>query len=842
MSKKIKRPWYHWLLFALGGLFLVFLLAWLYIAWLLPIPDSLDLRPRHVSTKILDRNGQLLYEVLSKGEGRKTYLKLEEMPMQFRNAILAGEDSEFYSHSGVDLGAIARALFYNYLEQKVTSGASTITQQLVRNLLGTNRERTLREKLLETVYAIRISNAYSKDQVLEQYLNTVYFGNLSYGVAEAARNYFGKNLSDLDLAEISLLAGLPKAPSAYNPLVNFEKAKKRQQYILNRMVEMGSITTDQSAEAFARRLSFKSGKTTIEAPHFVHHVLAELEDRYGEDFVYGGLTIRTTLDLNLQKRAERIINYQLDKLQDKNVTNAALLSTTVPDGQILVWVGSRDYFDDGIDGQVDIINAPRQPGSALKPFLYLLALEKGDTLATIIEDLPLKVKTEGGVYAPLNYDLDFHGPVRLREALANSFNIPAVKTQEKVGTSAFLNFLRLLGLDTLDQQADYYGLALTLGGGEIRLSDLANAYFTLANLGRQKPFNALLNIQDGDGKTIYKWTAQDGRNILGRSGAQNAWLIINTLSDPNARLKSFGEGNVLELSVPAAAKTGTTRNFRDNWTFGFTPNLLTAVWVGNSDATPMENISGIDGAGPIWHDFMSYYIEQNRDNPAFGSLSRGFPRPSGLVEKTICAVSGLAVTENCQEVLNEWFVAGSEPQKQDNFWQKYECGAGPTAGTTSGTAAAPAAGPRFFINYPFPYADWAQERGYLPPPGCRPLTGPGIPAGPASANASDPLQIVSPLDGDSFQINPNLPLTSQKIPLKIFVYPEPSVDTGSPLSQITIYIDGEIIQTMEISDPSVVTEISELWLAEVGIHTLKVKKTATQKGETVEKVIKFLVL
>jgi penicillin-binding protein 1C len=837
MSKKIKRPWYHWLLFSLGGLFLLCLLAYLYIAFLLPIPDSLDLRPRHVSTKILDRKGQLLYEVLSRGEGRKTYLKLEEMPDLFKKAVLAGEDSEFYNHSGVDLGAIARALFYNYLEQKVTSGASTITQQLVRNLLGTNRERNLQEKLLETVYAIRLSNAYSKDQILEEYLNTVYFGNLSYGVSEAARNYFGKNPADLDLAEISILAGLPKAPSAYNPLVNFEKSKKRQKYILDRMLEQGFISSEDEEEAFSRKLKFKSGKTAIEAPHFVHHVLAELEDRYGEDFVYGGLTVRTTLDLDLQKRAERIINFQLDKLKDKHVTNAALLSSTVPDGQILVWVGSRDYFDDSIDGQVDIINAPRQPGSALKPFLYLLALEKGWTLATIIEDLPVKIKTTGGVYAPLNYDLDFHGPVRLREALANSFNIPAVKTQEKVGTSAFLNFLRLLGLNTLDQQPEYYGLALTLGGGEIRLADLANAYFTLANYGRQKPFNDLLSIEGSDGKTIYKWTPAPGRNLLGPFGQQNAWLIINTLSDPDARLKSFGEGNVLELSVPAAAKTGTTRNFRDNWTFGFTPNLLTAVWVGNSDATPMENISGIDGAGPIWHDFMAYYIEQNQGRPAAGN--QNFTRPSGLLEQPVCAVSGLAVSENCQESLTEWFVKGTEPKQQDYFWQKYNCNAGAGANTSvgTGTAAASTAAPRYFINYPFPYAGWAKERGYLPPPECQLL--PGQVSPPAAGQGS--LQIISPLDGDSFQINSNLPLTSQKIPLKIFVYPEPSADPQSLPSQITLSIDGQIIKTQEISAQTVVREISELWLAKTGQHTLKVEKVAAGKGEVLVKEVKFRV-
>jgi len=836
MSKKNKRPWYHWLLIFLGGFLLVGLSFYIYIAWLLPLPESLFLRPRAISTKLYDRNGQLLYEVLSPGEGRKTYLKLSEMPELFKDAVIASEDSDFYNHPGVDAGAIARAIFYNFLEQKVSSGASTITQQLVRNLLGTNRERTLPEKLLETIYAIRISNAYSKDQVLEEYLNTVYFGNLSYGVAEAARNYFGKNLADLDLAEISLLAGLPKAPSTYNPLVNPEKARERQQYVLRRLVEKGYITEEQADEAAARTLHFASGKTAIAAPHFVHHVLAELEDQYGQDFIYGGLDIKTTLDLNLQKKAEQIVGRQLDKLQQKNVTNAAVLAATVPDGQILVWLGSRDYFNDQIDGQVDILGAARQPGSALKPFLYLLALERGDTLATIIEDLPIKVQTAGGVYAPLNYDLDFHGPVRLREALANSFNVPAVRTQEKLGTSEFLDFLRRLGLDTLNQPPDYYGLALTLGGGEVRMIDLANAYFLLANGGRQKPFNDILEISDANNNTIYKWQPASGKPLLGQYGEQNSWLITDTLADPNARLKSFGEGNVLELSIPAAAKTGTTRNFRDNWTFGFTPRLLTAVWVGNSDASPMQNISGIDGAGPIWHDLMTYYIEQNADRP--GQTAASFHQPPGLIQKPVCAVSGLVPGDNCQEILNEWFVVGTEPRQLDYYWQKFICQSDVNASASSPSPSAQNAATRFYINYPFVFKSWAEQRGLLPPANCKIAS---LENQPADQKAVDPLQITSPLPGDSFQINNNLPLTSQKIPLKILVYPAALPGLSTAPSQIRLSIDGKILKTQDLSGTGEPLAISEFWLAERGTHTLQIQITASESQKLVEKAVQFQV-
>ena len=832
MKKITQRPLVKWLIICASGLFLLLLAGYLYIAYLLPLPEVLNLKPQNISTKITDRHGELLYELLSRGEGRKTYLKLSEMPEDFVLAVLDSEDSDFYSHIGVDLGAIGRALFYNYLEQKITSGASTITQQLVRNLLGTNRERNLQEKLLEAIYAVRLSHAYSKDQVLEQYLNTVYFGNLSYGVAEAARNYFGKNLSDLDLAEMTLLAGLPKSPTSYNPLVYPDKAQKRQLYVLERMESLGHITATEGAEAAARRLQFLSGRTAIRAPHFVHHLLNELEEKYGPDFVYQGITVRTTLDLGLQNKVGQIIDRQLEKLRDKNVGNAAFFASTVPDGQVLVWLGSKDFFDDEIDGQVDLITSLRQPGSALKPFLYLQALERGDTLASIIPDLPLKVQTENGVYSPLNYDLDFHGPVRLREALANSFNIPAVRTQEKIGTANFLAFLRRIGLTTLDRDPDYYGLSLTLGGGEIRLYDLANAYLTLANYGHKKEFSDVLEITDNAGKTLYTWHPAGGTSVLGARGEANSALIISTLSDPNARLKSFGEGNVLELSVPAAAKTGTTRNFRDNWTFGFTPGVLAGVWVGNADATAMENISGIDGAGPIWHDFMEYYSE--REAGRAGGPNRQFTMPQSLVEIPVCAISGLLPGDKCQESINEWFIRGTEPRTLDSYWQKFSC---PESGVASGGTETPA---HYYIVYPFPYSDWAAERGYLPPSECTLQT--PIPSQADDADIA-PITITSPLPGDSFTINPELPLSAQQIPLRVIARPAlplaiPAAG-GALVSQLRFLIDGQIVAEEEISGDSSPREIRKLWVPETGNHQLEVQLVAGESVKNTSQAVRF---
>lgn len=820
LNKKSKKPLLKILLIILAAFIFVCLLVYLYIAYLLPIPVSLSLKSNHISTKLFDRNGQLLYEVLNPEQGSKTPLSLKQMPADFVHAVIASEDNDYYNHIGVDIGAISRAFFYNSLERKVTSGASTITQQLVRNLMGTNRERNFQEKILESIYAIRLSNAYSKDQILEQYLNTVYFGNMSYGAPAAALNYFGKNLYDLDLAELSMLAGLPQSPSNFNPLVHFDKAKTRQKYVLSRLVAQNFITQKQFDDSFAQELKFKKARADIKAPHFVQYILAELEKQYGEDMVYhDGLQVTTTLDLNLQQKAEQIIHNQLGKLTQQHVTNAAMLATDAQNGQVLVWVGSADFFDDKIAGQVDIITSLRQPGSALKPFLYLLALEKGQTLSTIIADLPFKIQTANGNYSPLNYDLDFHGPVRMREALANSFNIPAVKTLDKIGISNFLNFLHRLGLNSLDQSPEYYGLALTLGGGEVRLFDMVKAYLTLANYGSQQELSYFLEIKQED-KTLQKWLPPIKQYLLGPFGKQNAYLIVNTLSDANARLKSFGEGNVLELPFPAAVKTGTTRNFKDNWTFGFSKHVLAGVWVGNADATAMENISGIDGAGPIWHDFINY-----AELHSYANSSASFTVPANLNTVDICAVSGLLPGELCQEQIQETFIKGTEPKFTDTYWQKYRC---------SGDSY-----DKILLTYPVEYQNWAKERGLLPPPDCRPTT-PAL-SSPESGLASNlpQLAISSPLAGDSFQIDQNLPLTSQKIPLRFTINQLPPALNSQTDLRISLLINEKEVYNQQFTTSQLGVEQSYFWIPTRGIQHLKVTLSASGSQEVLAKEVEF---
>jgi penicillin-binding protein 1C len=781
----------------LGAFLIVIILGYLYIAFFLPLPSLLTHPANQVSTKIFDRNGELLYEVVNPDFGRQTYLKLEQFPEIFLQATLVSEDANFYQHPGVDLGALARAIFFNVLERRITSGASTITQQLVRNMLGVDRDRGFTEKLLEAAYAIRINNYYSKDQILELYLNTIYYGNQSYGAQTAALNYFDKNLIDLDSAELTLLAGLPQSPSNYNPLINFDLAKKRQQYVLNQLIEKGYLTGTESQAIYNQPLKFNQNNAAFKAPHFVQYVLGQLEETYGPDQVnYGGLQVTTTLDYNLQLSAQQIIDRRLEELSTKNVTNAAALAAA-PNGQILVWIGSRNYFDPAIDGQVDIIRALRQPGSALKPFLYLLALEKGYTAASLLPDLPYTFQTETGPYSPKNYDLDYRGPVRFRRALANSLNIPAVRMLEKLGLNNFLNFLRSFGLETLNQPAEHYGLALTLGGGELRFYELFRAYLALANSGNLiEPSVILKVVQNSQKEPLFSWQTPSIKNLLGQSGKQNTYIITNILSDANARLESFGESNILELPFPAAVKTGTTRNFRDNWTFGYSPQRLVGVWVGNADASAMENLSGVDGAGPIWHDLM---IEAHRQLPF-----QEFPIPKGLQSLNICEISGLLPTPNCLNQIKELFVTGTQPTKTDNFHQEFDCSS-PDDST-------------IYINYPQEYQEWALERDLLPPSNCSPIFSDLSnvdSVDSSSSSLNQPVKIITPIQNDSFQINPNLPLESQKIPIKYSISPSSS--------QLHLFLDGKLIYSKMALDNDFSTSQlynTYFWLPQAGKHLL----------------------
>jgi penicillin-binding protein 1C len=803
---KKKHPAAFIILAALGFLLLLGVCFYLYIAYLLPLPAALTQVQAQGSIKIFDRKGQLLYEVLQPLGGKKTFSALQQIPKNFINATLAAEDIHFYEHGGVDLGAVARALFFNVSEGRIVSGASTITQQLLRNLLGYTTQRGYAQKILEMIYAVRISNLYSKDQILELYLNTIYYGNLAYGSEAAALDYFGKHLYDLDLAEATLVVGLPQAPSYYNPLLYLDRAKKRQKYVLEQMVKYGFVDNGSAQAAMVEPLKLRKNIFEMKAPHFVRYVLNQLGDIVDQKKLQaGGLNVYTTLDYDLQLEAENIISQQVKSLSDKHVSNGALLAIEPKTAKVLSWVGSENYYNDQIDGQVDMVSALRQPGSSIKPLMYLLALEKGSTPATILADVPVEFQTESGPYAPKNYDLDFHGPVRLREALASSFNVPAVQMLNSLGVESFLAFLNKLGIQTLDQNPNFYGLALTLGGGEVRMVDMARAFNVIANYGDLFDLSTIEKITDQHGAKIYEWNQPPKNYVLGAYGKEDAYQIIDILKDPHARLKGFGEGSVLEISHDAAVKTGTTRNFRDNWTIGFTPQLLTTVWVGNADASPMQNISGVDGAGPIWHDFMEAALQSAPEEK--------FVVPPRLHQVEICALSGKLPTDLCPDGIYEWFVRGQEPKEKDDYYQNYwvlkanghlirpECVNNyPEASRQQKT----------LITYPAAFQRWADKKGLaLAPfePCALSKTSTYEYTNAYSTQQNGLVVVDSPSNHDEFLIDNGLPLNTQKIPFRVVA--------STDVEKVTLVLDGKKIATIDLQP------FNYLWLPQKGRHTLK---------------------
>ena len=721
------------LLFAGGVLFLA---SYYYVASGLPAPEELEQRSfTFASSRIYDRNGGLMWELMDPQAGKRTWVPLSQISPYLQGATIATEDRNFYSNTGVDLIAVARALYYNLTEGKIVSGGSTITQQLARNVLLEPEERneqTLWRKLREAVLAVELARRYPKDKILEIYLNQIYYGNLAYGIEAASQTYFGKHAAELSLAEAALLAGLPQAPASYDPLVNPMGAKVRQQTVLNLMVEAGYITRDQAAAALAEELHYLQPMMEFPAPHFVVYVRQVLEARYGPDLIYRepGLRVYTTLDPRLQHMAETEIARQVDALRDLEVTNGAAVILNARTGEILAMVGSRDFNDAAISGQVNMAVQPRQPGSAIKPLTYLAAFERGWTPATLLMDVPVAYPDgQGGEYRPTNYDGKFRGPVLLRSALANSLNIPAVKTLEFVSVPGLQEMAQRLGITTLTRND--YGLSLTLGGGEVSLLELTGAFQAMANGGRRQPPTAILRVTDGLERPIEEYRPGEGAPVL---RPEHAYLISHILSDNRARTPVFGANSPLKLSRPAAAKTGTTNDFRDNWVIGYTPELVVGVWVGNADNHPMRGVSGVSGAGPIWHNIM--------ENALAGLPVSDFVRPSGIVELEICSESGTRPGPLCPERTFELFAYDQPPLGPEyDIRQRLRI-------DTRANCVTRLPGPAEFIQerefhvYPPDGREWALQHGFeQPPPPCP--ESPGL----SSAQAA----ITWPSEGQSVQ-------------------------------------------------------------------------------------------
>lgn len=621
----------------------------------LPSPDKV-VRREGFSTKILDRDGEVLYDIFE--NERRTLVALEEVPQYLREATIAIEDKNFYKHQGFDPLGMLRGLS-RILTLGRAQGGSTLTQQLVKNVL-LSPERSVFRKIREFILAIQIERKYSKDEILQMYLNEAPYGGTAWGVEAAAEVYFGKSADDLNLVESAILAGMPQRPSYYSPYSANPKAYiGRAQDVLRRMREDGYISEEQekSAREQIESVAFQARGASFKAPHFVQYVQKILEERYGAEVVeQGGLKVTTTLDLELQEKAQEVVTEEIAKVESQKITNGASVAIDPQTGEILAMVGSKNFNDPNYDGQVNVTVALRQPGSAFKPFTYVTAFKEGYTASTLIMDVPTTFP--GGVgqpdYKPVNYDGEHRGPVQVRYTLGNSINIPAVKMLAMVGIKDVLETAYDLGITTLkpdNETLKRVGLSLTLGGGEVKLLDLTAAYGAFMNGGFKVEPIAILKVEDKDGKVLEEVKPEKGKRVLSES---EAFLIANILSDNSARSEVFGTNSLLNIAgVTAAVKTGTTNDKRDNWTVGGNGQALVGVWVGNNDNSPMLNVaSGVSGASPIWRRTL---LESLKGKP-----NTGFSVPDSVISASVDVVSGYRSHDGYPS-RTEYFVKGTEP-------------------------------------------------------------------------------------------------------------------------------------------------------------------------------------
>lgn len=581
----------------IGGIILLGAFAW--YGRNLPDPSNLALRTNEASTRIYDKTGEeLLYEI--HGDRKRTEVPFEEIPDAVKEATLVAEDRNFYTHPGFDIKGILRAVYLNIFTSN-SPGGSTVTQQLVKNTI-VGGEKTYGRKIREVLLAYRIEQQYSKDEILNMYLNSIPYGSNAYGIEAASELYFDKSARDLTLAESSIIAALPQSPTFLSPYGNnTDYLFARQKWILNSLAELDYITEEERDIALAEELNFAPFRQDITAPHFVFYIREQLSKKYGENFIEtAGLKITTTLDINLQEIAEEeVLKQALINEERYGGENAALVAMDPKTGQILAMVGSRDYFDEEIDGNVNVATRPRQPGSSFKPIVYAASFEKGFTPDTVLYDVKTTFKTDTQNYTPLNFDLSERGPVSLRTALQGSLNIPAVKLIYLTGIGTVLDFADRLGYTTLSDRSRF-GLSLVLGGGEVTLLEHTAAYQAFARDGIYHPPTGILKVEDAKGNVLEQYEENERQAIP----AQIAYLITNVLSDNAARAYVFGENSLLQLGErPVAAKTGTTNDSRDAWTMGYTPSIVVGVWAGNNDNTSMT-AGGSSAAAPIWNAFM----------------------------------------------------------------------------------------------------------------------------------------------------------------------------------------------------------------------------------------------
>ncbi len=640
-SRRKKISQWKWFFLGIAATVMFFFIPFTAYQWLtaLPNPYLLSHRDLEVTTKILDRNGTLLYEIYA--DQNRTPLVLGDIPQYVKEATIAIEDREFYTHQGFSIRGILRALVQTKIYGRI-QGGSTITQQLIKSSLLTP-EISISRKVKEIILAFWAERIYTKNQILEMYLNQVPYGGTAWGVEAASQMYFGTSVKNLSLAQAALLAGLPAAPSQYSPFgTHPQLAFERQKEVLRRMTEDGYITKEEAQNAAQEPISFASPNIPIRAPHFVLYIKELLEKRYGPRLVErGGLRITTSLDVGIQEKTQGILSSQITALSSLHVGNGAVLVTNPKTGEILAMVGSKDYFNIKDEGNVNVTTSLRQPGSSIKVVNYAAALENGFTAASLIDDSPVVYNLPGSSpYAPANYDSKFHGVVPVRYALANSYNIPAVKVLAKIGVHTMVEKGRLMGIESWDDESRF-GLSLTLGGGDVTMLDMAKVFGTLANSGKRQDLLPILEIKDYTGRVL---ESNKPKNPVSAVKPEAAWIMSNMLSDNVARSAAFGPTSALVIAgKTVSVKTGTSNDKRDNWTIGYTPSYVVTVWVGNNDNSPMNPYltSGVTGAAPIWHDTMTELLKDKPDEVS--------PKPD-----TVVGIS-------CYYGRVEYFIAGTEP-------------------------------------------------------------------------------------------------------------------------------------------------------------------------------------
>ena len=731
-----------------------------WVAW--PLPAELTAPPPTSSLTLQDRDALTLRTTRAEGGALAQWLDLHRVDPQLIQAFVALEDRRFYSHHGVDLRAVGRALVQNVAGSRVVSGASTITMQLARLLAHGGHGWTA--KAAQALWALRLERHLDKQQILEQYLNRVPLGQGTVGVAAAAALYFDASAAHLSLGQAALLAGLASAPSADNPFVSPEHARERRAAALRRMVALGYAARDAADRGAAEPVVAARRQAPFLAPHFTSRVLQWAED--------SGVALagrwRTSLDLALQAQLEAEVRHTVALYRDRGVRQGAAVVLDNAGGEILAWVGSPDFWADTA-GQVDMVVSPRQPGSALKPFLYGLAFDRGYSPASVLADVAHTYQTAAGPYQPRNYDRRFHGPVLAREALASSFNVPAIELTDRLGAGSLLRVLHDAGFASLSRGAEYYGLGLALGNGDVTLLEMANAYRALVNGGVLRPVRWLA-AAPGE-REPQAGAERDARHFVSRGAAA---LVLDVLSDPVARAPGFGMETPFDFPFPTAVKTGTSHHYTDNWAVAVTGGFTVAVWVGNFSGRPMRGVSGVTGAGPLLHRSVMDVARRH----AAGVLPT--PASAGAARVAVCRLSGLRATDHCP-TSDEWVLPGG-PAMARCDWHRAD-----------GSVA-----------WPAEYAEWVAQNGLS-----RPATAARAHAA-ALAAASRSLRIVSPLDGDEYEVPPGVDPRYATVALR--AAGEPGDDP------VRWTVDGRALD-------------SPRWRLQPGTHTIRARGASGRRAE-----------